>query len=137
MGKDMMRFIAVLVTSGLVVACGGISGGLDDGGGNGDASDESQSNMCNGTSCSAYCIHPSTTTCPTCTSAPDSGTCPAGSTLQKYCPSGPPMQGDAFCVSYPPPDPPFCSDTIPGYCFPQNTPTKPGDVDCMESGCAL
>ena len=132
-----MRVLSIVMIGFGLMACGGVTGSNLDDGGNGDAADETpQSIECNGKTCSAYCIHPSTTTCPTCTLAPDSGTCPAGSTFQKFCPAGPPMQGDGFCVTYPSPDPPFCSDTIPASCFPQGTPSKPGDVTCMEAVCA-
>jgi hypothetical protein len=128
-----MRIIAVLSTSVLLFACGGISDNGNDAGS--DAADEQpQTILCNGKSCSAYCIHPSTTSCPLCTYAPDSGTCPSGSTLAPYCPAGPPMQGPV-CVTYPAPDPPFCSDTIPADCFPVTTPDEPGDVSCMADLC--
>jgi len=128
-----MRVLSILVALAVLVACGGVADGLGDGGS--DAPAEAKQFFCNGQQCSGYCIHPTNNTCPTCIYAPDSGACPPDSTLNPYCPAGPPMQGGPFCVHYPQPDPPFCSDTIPDGCFPSTTPDKPADVDCMQSVC--
>jgi hypothetical protein len=131
-----MRVLSILVIGLALVACGGVTSDPLGDGGNTDAPNEASLPLCNGHACAGYCIHPSTTSCPTCTYAPDSGACPPDSTLDPYCPAGPPMQGGPFCVYYPTPDPPFCSDTIPDSCFPMSTPTdKPSEVDCMEALC--
>jgi hypothetical protein len=131
----IMRFVSIgLVAFGLA-ACGGVTT-IDTGdGGTKDAPNESEPVYCANAICNDYCIHPPTTTCATCTQAPDSGTCPSGSTLLTECPTGPALPNGPFCVSYPPPDPEYCSPTIPPECSFGASPPKPADVTCMPDLC--
>lgn len=129
-----MRVLSIVLIGFGLLACGGVTDNtLDDGGS--DAPNEAEPPICAGHYCTGYCIHPSTSTCATCTQAPDSGTCPAGSTLQNDCPAGPAMPPGQYCVTYPAPDPEYCSPTIPPYCSFGDPPAAPADVTCMPDLC--
>ncbi len=137
--RSGMRWIAILVIGASAVACGGVTdGGGDSGSGDSgnDAANDAPTFLCNGTPCSAYCIHPTTVQCPTCTVLPDGGTCPSGSTLENSCPAGPAMPPGQYCVSYPPVEPPYCSPTIPPSCWDPTPPSgTSGDVLCGPAAC--
>lgn len=132
--QPAMRVLSIVIIGFGLMACGGVTDNtLGDGGS--DAQDESKSVLCNGKVCNDYCIHPSTSTCPTCTQAPDSGTCPAGSTLQTDCPAGPAMPPGQYCVTYPAPGPDYCSTSIPPMCGFVDPPPPPADITCMPDMC--
>jgi hypothetical protein len=131
-----MRIVAMMVVAAVMAACGGVTdntldSGTDSGG------DGSPSGTCSGSPCSTYCIHPSTTTCPSCSALPEGGACPPGSTLQTDCPAGPAMPPGQYCVTYPTPDAPFCSPTIPSSCWDPTPPSNgtSGDVMCGPVAC--
>jgi hypothetical protein len=137
-----MRILAMVVTASLVVACGGavVVTGDDaaiDSGTSDSGSDSSPTGTCNGSPCSTYCIHPSTQGCPSCSVLPDGGVCPPGTTLQSDCPAGPAMPPGQYCVSYPTPQAPYCSPTIPPDCWDPSPPSNgtSGDVWCGPALC--
>jgi len=135
----IVRIVALVFGAAVVAACGGaVAGGDDDiavDSGTDSAKDGSPSGTCNGSPCAAYCIHPTAQTCPSC-SPPQGNACPPGSTLQTDCPAGPAMPPGEYCVTYPQPDPPFCSDTIPTDCWDPSVPSgTSGDVTCGPEVC--
>jgi hypothetical protein len=130
-----MRVLSIVVIGFGIAACGGVTDDpLGDGGGDAK-SDSPASIVCNGSPCNDYCIHPSASTCPTCTEAPDSGTCPSGSTLENDCPAGPAMPVGQYCVTYPSAGPDYCSKTIPSMCSFDTPPPAPADIQCMPELC--
>lgn len=134
----IVRIVAMAVGAAALVACGGaVVGGDDDilpDSGTDSGQDGSPPGTCNGAPCSAYCIHPTSQTCATCTQA-QNGDCPPGSTLETDCPAGPAMPPGQYCVTYPPADPPYCSQTIPIDCWDPSPPTSSGDVMCGPEVC--
>jgi len=136
-----IRIVAMMLAAATIVACGGAVTGGDDNLGLDSGTDSAQDGSpgtCNGSPCSAYCVHPTSQTCPTCTQA-QNGECPAGSTLQTDCPAGPAMPPGQYCVTYPKASPAYCSDTIPGPadgCFDPSVPQgNSGDVVCGPEVC--